>query len=146
MNLSVIAALLLSASAMTLPGSMARSASTSLSLAAASASLVGRRQCVPFAWVASSGSPRGAISVPVQLNGRMLRLQLDTGADATSVYGRLAAKARWAKAGKESFRAARFTLAGTSVDRPTIYMNAEMERDPLLQGTLGLRRWRARSP
>ncbi len=82
-------------------------------LSEASASLDRKAQCVPFKWLANDkGSARGAITVPVDLNGRMLRMQLDTGADATSLYGHFAEKAGWAKAGNETFRAATFTVAG----------------------------------
>jgi hypothetical protein len=105
----------------------------------ARASLDSKSQCVPFKWIANDkGSARGAIVVPVVLNGRPLEMQLDTGADATSVYGHLAEQSRWSKAGAETFQAAQFTIAGTSLDRPTIYINADMEADASSQGTLGL--------
>jgi hypothetical protein len=105
----------------------------------AKASLDGKSQCVPFNWIANDkGSARGAIAVPVVLNGRPLQMQLDTGADVTSIYGHLAEQSRWSKAGSETFKASKFVVAGTSLDRPTIYVNSDMEADASVQGTLGL--------
>lgn len=111
----------------------------SAALDRATASLDHKSQCVSFDWIANDkGSTRGAITVPVVVNGRSLRMQLDTGADATSLYGHLAEQADWSKAGSETFRAARFTIADTGIDRPTIYVNSDMEADASVQGTLGL--------
>jgi hypothetical protein len=108
-------------------------------LQAASASLAGKAQCVRFEWLPNDqGSPKGAITVPATLNGRALRLQLDTGSDANFAYGRLAQTAGWAKAGDEVFRAKSFEIAGTALDRPKIYIKADMEEDAHLQGTLGM--------
>jgi hypothetical protein len=111
----------------------------SAALRRATASLDNKSQCVPFNWIANDkGSARGAITVPVVVNGRPLRMQLDTGADVTSLYGHLAEQSGWAKAGNETFRAARFTVAGTDLDRPIVYVNSDMEEDAKVQGTLGL--------
>jgi hypothetical protein len=105
----------------------------------ATASLKDKTQCVPFTWIANEkGSARGAITVPVVANGQPLRMQLDTGADATNVYGHLAEQLRWSKPGSETFRATRLTIADTSLDRPIIYVNTDMEVDANVQGTLGL--------
>ena len=105
----------------------------------ATASLDNKSQCVRFNWIANDkGSARGAITVPVVVNGRSLRMQLDTGADVTSLYGHLAEQSRWAKAGSETFRASSFTVANTGLDRPTVYVNSEMDADANVQGTLGL--------
>ena len=109
------------------------------SLAAASASLAKRSECVPFRWLPNdTGSERGGIGVPVEVNGRTLPMQLDTGANATSLYGRYPVAAGWAKAGAESFRATRFTVAGRPVDRPRVHVNADMAEEADLRGTLGL--------
>lgn len=109
------------------------------SLAQASASLAGRSECVSFRWLPNdSGSERGGISVPVTVNGRTLPMQLDTGANVTSLYGRYPVTAGWAKAGADSFRATRFAVAGHPVDRPLVYVNADMAADADLRGTLGL--------
>lgn len=108
-------------------------------LARASASLEGKRECVGFTWLPSGqGSPRGGIAVPVRINGRTVPLQLDTGANVTSLYGRFAADAGWVVAGGEQFRASSFEVAGAAIDRPQVYVNADMESDATLRGTLGL--------
>lgn len=109
------------------------------SLADASAGLAKRPECVAFRWLPNdTGSERGGISVPVEVNGRTLPMQLDTGANVTSLYGRYPVTAGWAKAGAESFRATRFAVAGRAVDRPPVYVNADMAEDADLRGTLGL--------
>lgn len=114
-------------------------ASAAPPLADASASLAKRPECVAFRWLPNdTGSERGGISVPVTVNGRTLPMQLDTGANATSLYGRYPVTAGWTKAGAESFRATRFAVAGRSVDRPLVYVNADMAGEPDLRGTLGL--------
>ena len=114
-------------------------ATPSSAAAAVSASLAGQQQCVSFAWIANDkGSARGAITVPVQLDGKALRMQLDTGTDATSVYGHLAERAGWAKPGAETFRAHNLTIAGTVLDRSIVYVNTDMDEDASVQGTLGL--------
>jgi hypothetical protein len=108
-------------------------------LAEASASLAGKGQCVAFTWLANDkGSPRGGMSVPVRINGQTLPLQLDTGANVTSLYGAFPIKAGWAVQGSETFRAKDFALAGATVDRPEVYLNSDMEEDVSLRGTLGL--------
>ncbi|MET3828435.1 hypothetical protein ABIC16_004190 [Sphingomonas sp. PvP055] len=111
----------------------------SAALNRATTSLNDKSQCVPFKWIANAkGSVRGAISVPVAVNGRSLEMQLDTGADVISLYGHLAEQSHWLKTGEETFKAARFKVADTDLDRPTIYVNSDMEADADVQGTLGL--------
>ncbi|WP_277970131.1 hypothetical protein [Sphingomonas echinoides] len=111
----------------------------SAALNRATRSLDTKSQCVPFKWIANDkGSARGAITVPVAVNGRSLQMQLDTGADVISLYGQLAEQSHWSKTGIETFKAARFRIADTGLDRPTIYVNSDMEADADVQGTLGL--------
>lgn len=110
-----------------------------VTLTEASASLAGKGQCIAFTWLPNEkGSPRGGISVPVRINGQTLPLQLDTGANVTSLYGAFPIKAGWAVQGSKTFRANEFALAGAKVDRPEVYVNADMEEDASLRGTLGL--------
>lgn len=105
----------------------------------ASASLQGKTQCISFTWLSDGkGSPKAAISVPVRINGKSVPLQLDTGADATILYGRAADRAGWGKPGRTNFRAASFAIGSTVIDRPTVHINAAMEEDAQLIGTLGL--------
>lgn len=101
--------------------------------------LNGKQQCIPFKWVANDkGTARGAITVPVSVNGRSFQMQLDTGADATSLYGDVAQRQGWATKGSERFRARQVKIAGATVDRPVIFINADMDADADVQGTLGL--------
>jgi hypothetical protein len=110
-----------------------------LTLAEGAASLTGKRQCVAFSWLANDkGSPRGGISVPVRINGRSIPLQLDTGANVTSLYGAFPIKAGWAAKGSNTFRAKVFELADATLDRLEVYVNSDMEEDASLRGTLGL--------
>ncbi|GHH26169.1 hypothetical protein GCM10008023_40420 [Sphingomonas glacialis] len=135
--MSTVVALIALAAASAVP--MPPATVPSAALKRATASLDTKSQCVPFNWIVNDkGSARGAITVPVVMNGRPLRMQLDTGADVTSLYGHLAEQASWSKTGSKTFRAARFTVADTRLDRPTIYVNSDMEADPTVQGTLGL--------
>ena len=114
-------------------------AATTTALAVASASPVGKVQCVPFTWLANDkGAERGGISVPIQLNGQTMPLQLDTGANVTILYGQLAVKSGWAAKGAENFQARSFSVAGAALDRPKIYVNPDMDEDPAVRGTLGL--------
>jgi hypothetical protein len=103
-------------------------------LETASASLSGP-SCTGFRWVASDSGARGAITVPVALDGRALWMQLDTGADVTSLYGPPPAGT---PGGAETFRATTLTIAGTTLDRPTLHANRDMTPDAQSQGTLGL--------
>lgn len=117
----------------------ASTSATGVTLAEASASLVGKSQCIAFTWLPNDkGSPRGGISVPVRINGQTLPLQLDTGANVTSLYGQFPIRTGWATKGSETFRARGFELAGARLDRPEVYLNADMEEDADLRGTLGL--------
>lgn len=136
LNDAIAIALILTASATPAP-----SATTAIgvTLAEASTSLIGKPQCVAFTWLPNDkGSPRGGISVPVRINGRSLPLQLDTGANVTSLYGSFPVAAGWATTGSETFRAKAFELAGTTLDRAQVYLNPDMEEDATLRGTLGL--------
>ncbi|GGB30224.1 hypothetical protein GCM10011380_19630 [Sphingomonas metalli] len=134
LNTAVAVALMLATGSTPAPSPPA-----AVTLAAASASLAGRPQCVAFTWLPNEkGSPRGGISVPVRINGRDLPLQLDTGANVTSLYGGFPITAGWAAKGSETFRARTFELAGTTLDRAQVYLNPDMEEDATLRGTLGL--------
>jgi len=105
----------------------------------ATSSLQGKAQCVSFNWVSDDkNSPRAAISVPIKINGRIVPLQLDTGSDATVLYGQVADHAGWASHGRKSFRATSLMIGSTLIDRPEIYVARDMEEDARLVGTLGL--------
>lgn len=108
-------------------------------LQAVAISLEGKAQCVAFNWVSDDkSSHRSAISVPVAINGRTVPLQLDTGSDVTILYGGVAGHAGWANQGQNVFRATSVMIGSTSIDRPKIYVDADMDEDVKLVGTLGL--------
>lgn len=56
---------------------------------------------------------KGAISIPVTLNGRELWFQLDTGTNTDIVYGDIADRAGWATKQAKSFRASEVTIGNT---------------------------------
>lgn len=108
-------------------------------LATVSASLDGQPQCVTFAWEpGNKGAERGAITVPVTINGRALRLQLDTGADATILYDKLADAAEWSRPVDEKFQAHGFSIGSTQLDRSEVHVLRDMKDDGRVSGTLGL--------
>jgi hypothetical protein len=72
--------------------------------AAAARSLDARAECVPFRWEDDgNGNSRAAMSVAVELNGRTMWFQVDTGADTNILYGSVADAAGWAKATAGTF-------------------------------------------
>lgn len=52
------------------------------------AALVDKLQCTAFEWTAVDGRERGAIRVPVIVDGEAMLFQLDTASEASMVYGR----------------------------------------------------------
>lgn len=74
--------------------------------------LAGHTECVSFRWEPDAVR-KGAISIPVTLNGRELWLQLDTGTNTDIVYGDIADKAGWAPKPAKSFRASELTIGST---------------------------------
>lgn len=109
------------------------------SLAEATAVLDQRTECVSFTWLPNpEGEKRGAITIPVSINGESYNFQLDTGPNATILYGAAADRAGWSGSDEESFRADRFSIGSTVLDRPAIYPNREMTGTEVAAGTLGL--------
>ena len=57
---------------------------------------------VPFRWLPIKNGPeRGALLVPIELDGRHYSFQLDTGADGTILYGAEAARWGWKKGDRD---------------------------------------------
>lgn len=75
-------------------------------------SLAGHAECVSFRWEPDA-IRKGAISIPVTLNGRELWFQLDTGTNTDIVYGDIADKAGWASKQAKSFRASEIKIGAT---------------------------------
>ncbi|MBH9538613.1 hypothetical protein [Novosphingopyxis sp. YJ-S2-01] len=109
------------------------------SLADAQTVLADRSECTTFSWLPNpNGDERGAITVPVSVNGETLNLQLDTGANATILYGSKSEDAGWTSPDAESFRTHQFSIGSTAVDRPAIYLDRNMTAGDEVAGTLGL--------
>jgi hypothetical protein len=105
-------------------------------LLAASRSLNDKNQCVSFQW-----GPTGekvAITLPVQIEARTYRFQVDTGASANIIYDTLADHAGWSKPADHSFQPSTFRIADTVIHRPRIAIFRDMKVAGGISGTLGL--------
>lgn len=50
--------------------------------------LIGSLRCSEFEWISFEGGPeKYALAVPIIIEGRMYKYQLDTGSPYTSIYG-----------------------------------------------------------
>lgn len=89
--------------------------------------------CVSFQWVADGGIERAAITIPVVVDGKMLRFQLDTGSPSTIVYvgnrGKSLTKERYA-----DVRLGDVRFVGT----PLIEDGTQSVGDDGIAGTFGL--------
>jgi hypothetical protein len=90
-------------------------------LAWAEHSLDGNPHCVAFRWEpGSNGEPRAAMALMVKIGDKPVRVQLDTGADFSIVYGKTADRAGWAKPADQWFRPARIEVVGQILTRRSI--------------------------
>lgn len=92
--------------------------------------------CGPFKWVDENGRPKAAMRVPVTINGRAYSFQLDTGSNATFLYGGEAAARRWAKPGASDFKARTITVGGLALPNREISIEPGMPAGS--GGTIGL--------
>ena len=107
-------------------------------LRAAGKSLDQKPQCVAFQWEPTSkGSAKGAITIPVIIEGMPLRFQFDTGANTGVIYGNVADSAGWSKSVDKEFRPTTLQIAGSVIHRPTITIIRDM-KDDKVSGTIGL--------
>jgi hypothetical protein len=109
-----------------------------LTVAAASDALDGRRECVAFQWHAGPNSAKGAISIPVVLDGKPMRWQLDTGADVNMSYGDAADRAGLAKPGDSRFPVHQLRIGSTGIPDSLVFPHREMRGDGEVTGTLAL--------
>lgn len=94
--------------------------------------------CSRFEWIAHEGvSERAALRVPVTLDGTGYWFQLDTGSDATMLYGEEPRRRGWERL-DNGYRAPAVRLGGTDLGPAWIYGRDEREPDEGTQGTLGL--------
>lgn len=96
--------------------------------------------CTRFEWVPWEGvTPRGAIAVPIELDGRTYRFQLDTGSDASMIYGDEAERRGWVEPGRTSQRVESIRLGGTRVPPGRLITRPEITPAAgELAGTVGL--------
>jgi predicted aspartyl protease len=91
--------------------------------------------CTHFRWISGEGHAKAAIAVPVALNGHKYWFRLDTGSNATLVYGDTAQKLGWAKKGDTPFIAQSLALGGMRLSEVPIYIQPAM---PAGSGTIGI--------
>jgi hypothetical protein len=68
--------------------------------------------CTPFTWVKDAQGRRAGMTVPVEIAGKTYDYQLDTGADASFVYGGEEVAQGWGKAGDGGARVQSVKLGG----------------------------------
>jgi hypothetical protein len=77
--------------------------------------------------------------VPIQLNGRTYRFQLDTGSNATIFYGDEAERLGWREPGRNNARIETIRLGGTRLPAQRLVLRPEIKPKPgELAGTVGL--------
>lgn len=101
-------------------------------------SLLGALPCSPFEWMPQEGvGDEGSIRIPVELNGRVYQFRLDTGSDATLLYGDEAEQRGWPKPGPSSVRVERVKLGGVDLGPARLTTNPQL-RPGAVAGTIGL--------
>jgi len=92
--------------------------------------------CTKFQWASDEKvGERAAMIVPVLLNGVPFRFQLDTGADATILYGQQASRHGWVDRDANTLKPQTFSAGGMENHSSTLYLRTDDDRDG---GTLGL--------
>jgi hypothetical protein len=74
--------------------------------------LVEGLKCTPFNWVRDAQGRRAALTLPVEIEGKAYEYQLDTGADASFVYGGEEVAQGWGKDGDGGARVQSVKLGG----------------------------------
>ena len=95
------------------------------------AAVTASMNCTAFKWASIGEHQRGAMLVPLTLNGKTFDFQLDTGADLSSISEKVAVEAGLMKAGEGGARVEDVRLGGASVGPRWL-----MTRDSV--GTIGL--------
>jgi len=94
--------------------------------------------CSSFEWLPQEGvGEQGAIRIPVELNGQLYQFRLDTGSDATVIYGDEAVKRAWPQQGPSAVMVQRVHLGGTDLGPARITTNP-LARPGATAGTVGL--------
>lgn len=101
--------------------------------------LLSALSCTPFEWEGLDGlSEKAAIYVPVELDQESFRLQLDTGADVSILYGNLAEERGWKATRPETVEISSFRAGGQVFSDAEFRLRREMEIEGTSVGTLGL--------
>ncbi len=93
-------------------------------------------QCSHFDWTKDENGQHGAMIVPVTLNGRTYKFQLDTGADVVITYGK-DVQPGWTHFGDHALRIPNVQFAGSSFPAILAFPMPSMHADEI-QGTIGL--------
>lgn len=125
---AVTAAALALAAAQAWAQPAARSGPAAPSAAEARASLhraIDGLPCVEFQWERTEGgaelAARGAMKVPIRIDGRDYSFQLDTGSDFSMIYGTEAQDRGWAQRGERFARVSNISIGRRAI-APTLFM------------------------
>lgn len=101
--------------------------------------LMGNLHCTNFEWLAVTGiSDKAALRIPVILDKKTYWYQLDTGADATIVYGSEAKRWGWEQ-GQRFVRVPNVNVGGLEIPAILANVRPEMKANPKdAEGTVGL--------
>lgn len=92
--------------------------------------------CSHFDWTKDESGQHGAMIVPITLNGRTYKFQLDTGADVVITYGK-DLQPGWTHYGDHALRIPNVYFAGSSFPAILAFPMPSMDADEI-QGTIGL--------
>src|SRR5215831_6215709 len=100
--------------------------------------LINKLPSARFEWLADPGvSDRASMNVPIELGGRSLNFQLDTGADVTILYGTEEAQKWGWKTGQRSVKVTDIRLGGSKL--PSAWCKVDPENhNKDSSGTVGL--------
>jgi hypothetical protein len=98
--------------------------------------LINALRCSDFDWLSHEGQERYALAVPLTIDGRKYKYQLDTGSPYTFVYGAEAERWGWAK-GQKRISVREMKVGGMNVPAAQLSVKEGMVRGKT-DGTLGL--------
>jgi hypothetical protein len=109
-----------------------------LSLSPSSAALSVRSECVSFEWKGDGRLTEGAIVLPVTVDSKHVRWQLNTGADVNMSYGSVADQAGLRQAKDSQFDVRTLLVDTASITNSLTFIRHEMGDDDGVTGTVGL--------
>lgn len=94
--------------------------------------------CVKFEWLANDAThPKGAIAIPVSVDGIVFFFQVDTGTGIDILYDGIADRRGWSSPHEKTFRPHRLMVGDTVVTDP-LFLNWRDEKAEQTSGELGL--------